>query len=87
MSDSLVTYVREVHAGAVLTVRSALIEVREKSLRFTHEMTSDEGHDVVARTTLKAVHIDTEARKSCAFTEEIAARLAALLGAQGTSHP
>jgi acyl-CoA thioester hydrolase len=77
--DQQISYLRELHAGDVITVRTVLLEVKEKSLRFTHEMTSDEGGEVVARTTLKAVHLDTEARKSCAFAESIVAKAASLL--------
>jgi acyl-CoA thioester hydrolase len=77
--DQQISYLRELHAGDVITVRTVLLEVKEKSLRFTHEMTSDESGEVVARTTLKAVQLDTEARKSCAFAESIVAKAASLL--------
>jgi acyl-CoA thioester hydrolase len=70
---------RELHAGDVVTVRTTLLEFREKSLRFSHEMRNDETGEVAATTTLKAVHLDTELRKSCAFAEAIAARAAAML--------
>ncbi|MBL8699498.1 MAG: acyl-CoA thioesterase [Alphaproteobacteria bacterium] len=70
--DQQISYLREVRAGAVVTIRSRLVEFKERSLRFAHEMTDDETREVVARTTLKAVHIDSEARKSCAFEPEIA---------------
>src|ERR1700754_3985555 len=33
-----IAYKREVHAGELLEVRSRLVEVREKVVRFTHEM-------------------------------------------------
>jgi len=81
--DQHISYVREVRAGDVVTVRTTLLEVRERSLRFSHEMTNDESGEAVARTTLKAVHLDTEARKSCPFPGEVAARMASLL--PGTS--
>ena len=76
-----ITYERELHAGDVVTVRTRLLEIKEKSLRFAHEMTNDETGQVVARTTLKAVHFDTEARKSCAFAASIAEKAAAMLSA------
>jgi acyl-CoA thioester hydrolase len=63
----------------VVTVRTTILEVKDKSLRFTHEMVHDETHAVVARTTLKAVHMDTFARKSCAFAQEIVANARALV--------
>jgi acyl-CoA thioester hydrolase len=77
--DQHISYIQELHAGDVVTVRTTLLEVKEKSIRFVHEMTNDESNQVVARTTLKAVHTDTEARKSCAFPEAIATKAASML--------
>ena len=77
--DQQISYLRELHAGDVVTVRTTLLEFKEKSLRFSHEMTNDETGEVAATTTLKAVHLDAELRKSCPFAGEIAAKAAALL--------
>jgi len=82
--DQHISYIQELHAGDVVTVRTTLLEVKEKSIRFVHEMTHDETNEAVARTTLKAVHMDTQARRSCAFPEPIASKAAALLS-NGTS--
>lgn len=83
--DQHISYIQELHAGDVVTIRSALLEFKEKSMRFVHEMSSDESHVVVARTTLKAVHMDTAARKSCAFAEAIARKASAMLAPGGSS--
>ncbi|MEQ1516734.1 MAG: thioesterase family protein [Usitatibacteraceae bacterium] len=72
--DQHISYLQELHAGDVVSVRTTLLEIKEKSIRFSHEMINDETDVVVAKTTLKAVHMDTEARKSCAFPAEILAR-------------
>jgi acyl-CoA thioester hydrolase len=72
--DQHVSYLRELRAGAVVTVRSAILEVKERSIRFQHEMIDDETGEVVARTAIKGVHLDTELRKSCAFAQAIVAR-------------
>jgi acyl-CoA thioester hydrolase len=77
--DQHISYMREVHAGDVVSVRTTLIGFKEKSVQFVHEMSEDERGEVVAKTTLKAVHLDAERRKSCAFAEEITARMAAML--------
>lgn len=69
--DQHISYQRELHAGDVVTIRTTLIELKEKSLKFRHEMTDDGTNEVVATTTLKAVHMDTTARKSCAFAESV----------------
>ena len=77
--DQHVSYIQELRVGDVVSVRTTLLEIKEKSIRFAHEMTSDESNEVVARTTLKVVHMDTDARKSCAFPEQIVAKAASML--------
>jgi len=77
--DQQISYLQEVHAGAVVSVRSTLLELKEKSVRFTHEMSDDETGQVVARTTLKAVHLDAVVRKSCAFDAAVVEKAGALL--------
>ena len=75
------SYLQEVRAGDIVSVHSALIEIKEKSLRFRHEMRLDETRAVAARTTLTGVHIDTEARKSCPFPAVVVERASAMLQA------
>ncbi|MCW5636326.1 MAG: acyl-CoA thioesterase [Rubrivivax sp.] len=78
--EQQIFYLRELHAGAVVTVRSAIAEVKDKLLVFSHEMTNDDTNELAARTVLKGVHMDTVKRKSCAFEPAILAaarRLAA----------
>jgi acyl-CoA thioester hydrolase len=77
--DQQISYLQELRAGDVLTVKTRVLEVKEKSLRFMHEMWNDETGEVVARTTLKAVHLDTESRKSCALPENISSRAASMV--------
>ena len=80
--DQHISYLQELHAGDIVSVRTRLLEAKEKSLRFVHEMSNEETGVVVARTTLKGVHLDTVTRKSCAFAAPIAARMASLLAHQ-----
>jgi acyl-CoA thioester hydrolase len=42
-------------------------------------MSNDGTGEISARTTLKAVHLDAVARKSCAFEESIAEKARAML--------
>jgi acyl-CoA thioester hydrolase len=67
------------HAGAVVSVRSRVLEVKERSLRFEHEMIDDANGEPAARTVLKAVHLDAALRKSVAFEATIVAKAHALL--------
>ena len=76
--DQHISYLLELHAGDVVSVLSRVLEIKEKSLRFEHEMKHDGTGEVVARTTLKAVHLDRVTRKSCAFADEVRARAATM---------
>jgi acyl-CoA thioester hydrolase len=69
--DQHISYLRELHAGAVVSITTKVLEAKEKSVTFAHEMVNDETGEVAARTTLKAVHLDTELRKSCPFAAPI----------------
>ena len=69
-----ITYQREVHSGDVVSIRSGLLEVRDKVLKFVHEMRSEESGAVAAVTVLTGVHIDAQTRKSCPLPEEVVLR-------------
>lgn len=66
-----IEYKRELRAGDVVTVRSAVLEVREKSLRMVHEMTNDETGEMVARMRVTAVCIDTNLRRARALPLDV----------------
>jgi acyl-CoA thioester hydrolase len=67
-------YKRELVAGDLVLIRSRILEMREKVIRFYHEMLNAETQEVAATTTLTSVHIDSEVRKSCPFPSEILER-------------
>jgi acyl-CoA thioester hydrolase len=73
------SYKREVEVGSVVVIRSSVLEVREKVLRFSHEMLDAETQQVVATSELTGVHFDRTTRKSCAFPSAIAERAKALI--------
>jgi acyl-CoA thioester hydrolase len=79
--EQQITYVNELHAGASISVRSRVLEVKERSLRFEHEMVDDASGEVAARTTLKAVHLDTVRRKSAPLHASVVAKAQALIAA------
>ena len=72
--DQRIAYQRELHAGDIVAISTGVIEVREKLLRFFHEMRNAETDEVAAVTLLVAVHMDTVARKSCALPQPVAER-------------
>ena len=51
--------------------------MKDKSIRFRHEMRNDETGEIAAVTTLVGVHLDTLARKARSFPVEIRQRAAA----------
>ena len=69
-----IEYKRELFAGDVVTVSSAILEVKEKAIRFTHEMKNDETGEVAARTVLVAVHLDTVTRRARALPPDVRER-------------
>lgn len=77
--DQQISYMQELHAGDVVTVTTQILEIKEKSIQFVHEMRNNETNELAARTVLKAVHLDTQLRKSCPFPAEITERVAALI--------
>jgi acyl-CoA thioester hydrolase len=72
--DQHIEYKRELHAGDVVTVRTTLLEIAGKKVRFRHEMVNEATGEVSAVTTLIAVHMDAVARKACAFPAGIVER-------------
>ena len=68
-----VAYKQELLAGAIVTISSEILELREWAIRFRHVMRGGDG-TVAAETTITGVHIDTDLRKACAFDPEIRER-------------
>ena len=66
-----ITYKRELMAGDVIEVRTRILEIREKVIRFVHEMTNVETQEVAAICEITAVHMDRNTRKSCPFPETV----------------
>ena len=66
-----ISYKRELLAGDIVEIRSTLIELREKSIRFVHEMRNAETGEIAATCEITGVHIDRQARKATAFAQDI----------------
>ncbi len=64
-------YKKEVVAGDLLLIRSEILEITEKSIRFVHRMFNVETGEEVADTELIGVHIDLVKRASCSFPGNI----------------
>jgi acyl-CoA thioester hydrolase len=66
-----ITYTRELLAGDIVEVKSVLLEMRDKSIRFRHEMRNAETGEIVASCEITGVHMDRQARKSVPFAEGV----------------
>lgn len=66
-----ITYSRELRAGDIVAVRSGVVEIRERVLRFYHEMHDVHAGEPCAKVIITAVHIDTATRRACPFPPEV----------------
>ena len=78
-AEQTINYKRELLAGDLITVHSTVIEVKDRSIKFAHEMRKRETDEVAATTTLTGVHLDSVARRACAFPDAIKARASSML--------
>jgi len=68
------SYRRELFAGDLITIRSGSLEIRDKVVRFYHEMLNSERCEVAAVSTITGVQVDSTTHKSCAFPSDILER-------------
>ena len=68
-----IAYKRELLAGDIVEVRSCLLEVRDKSIRFRHDMHNAETGELAATCEITGVYLDRTARKSRMLAPEIRA--------------
>jgi acyl-CoA thioester hydrolase len=60
-------FIQELLAGDTVSVRSQVLEVRERVIRIVHTMRNTVTQEPVAICTITAVHVDRRTRKSCPF--------------------
>ena len=78
-----ITYTKELLAGDIVEVRSRVLEIREKVIRFEHVMLNSSSGETCARCEQTTVHIDAKARKAAAFPAAIRAAAEAAIKAAG----
>jgi acyl-CoA thioester hydrolase len=66
-----ISYKRELLAGDIVEVKSELLEVGVKSIRFMHEMRNAETGEIAATCEITGVQMDRQARKSTPFADAI----------------
>jgi acyl-CoA thioester hydrolase len=69
--EQTIQYQSELRCGDMFEIRSAVFEIREKTLRLLHNMYNARAGTMAASTTILGVHMNTEARKSSPWPEEI----------------
>ena len=82
--DQRIAYRREALPGDVVTIRTAVIEVRPKSVRFVHEMRRGDLGDLLATMVVTGVHIDGVGRRATEFDKQIHAKSLAMKVADTT---
>ncbi len=78
-----INYKREMLAGAVYSIFSRVLEVRDKVIRFEHEMRDDETGEVTAMMTITGIHIDTRERKSTPLPPDVLERARQMMASAG----
>jgi acyl-CoA thioester hydrolase len=73
-----IEYKRELVAGDLITIRSSVDEVREKSVLVVHEMANQEIQEMASRTVLAAVCIDMNTRKARPLPADIRERIVSI---------
>lgn len=63
--EQLTKYKAEVMVGVLLVIRSRILDVSEKKIRFLHVMYDAESMEEVATCELLGIHMDRKERKSC----------------------
>jgi acyl-CoA thioester hydrolase len=82
--DQRIAYRREALPGDVVTIRTSIIEVRPRSVRFVHEMRRDDLGDLLATMVVTGVHIDGVDRRATPFAAPILAAAQAMLATNTT---
>lgn len=66
-----IAYRRELLAGDIVEIRSHLLEIGDRSIRFRHDMTNAETGELAATCEITGVHMDRQLRKSAPFADAI----------------
>jgi acyl-CoA thioester hydrolase len=69
-----IQYKRELHAGDAITIQSALLEVKDKSIHMLHKMIDDASGEVAATTVVVGVHIDAIVRRAIRLPQDVRER-------------
>jgi len=77
-----IRYLRELHVGDLITVRSTLAEVGGSSFRLVHKMFNVRSGELAAQMSQYSVLLDLDARRPVRLPDDIRARAEALIAAR-----
>ena len=83
--EQSISYKAELRVGDMFEIRSSIVEVREKTMRLRHDMYKVNADTLAASTTILAVHLDTDARKSLPLPAALRERARVLMQPGGIS--
>jgi acyl-CoA thioester hydrolase len=69
-----VSYMKELYPGDTIVVRTGVLELREKVVRFRHELYNTETGEMASACEFTIVCLDAQTRKSCPFPPIVAER-------------
>ena len=69
--------------GDIVSVRSTVLEVKDKGIRFIHEIRNDASGEVAAVTVTVGVYLDTTARKGRSLPSDVRERAVLLINEEG----
>ena len=78
-------YQKELYPGDTIAVRTGVLELREKVLRFRHELFNTETGEVCSTCDFTVVCLDPVTRRACPFPAEVALK-AGLLMMKASQH-
>lgn len=81
------SYKHELGAGDIITIRSGVVQIREKVIRFLHEMRNDETGAVAAVTEITSVSMDREMRRAYPFPLDFTNRVRQHIADHGRIDP
>lgn len=80
--EQKIAYKRELMPGDVIEVRSRMLEVKEKAIRFIHEMIHRESGQIAATSEYVTVCLDRTQRKARPYPEAVLALARSLIANQ-----
>ena len=83
--EQRIEYIRELRAGDLLTIRSSVQEVGDKTVVMVHEMTNQSTGELAARTVITGICVDASTRRARSLPADIRERSAEIRSGKSES--